>query len=350
MGGARGAVATCQPPRARLSASQGGRKGGHYGLMRTAAALISGLLVLGATVAAAQGYPNRPIRLLTPEAGGGGDIAARVVASPLAASLGQPIVVENRGAASGVIAAQIVAKAAPDGHTMMFYGSAIWLLPLLQAGVPFDTFRDFRPITMVATAPSVLVVHPSVAANSVNELIALVKAKPGVLNYGSGATGGTPHLSAELFMHMTGTRMLRVDFKGTAAALNALFGGELQVLFPPAGTVTPHLKSGRLKAIAVASLGPSTLVPGLPTVAATLPGFEVSQKYAFFAPAKTPAPIINRLNQEVVRILNQPEVKGKLFSLGLEVVANSSQEATQMIKSETDRMGTVIKAAGIRGD
>jgi tripartite-type tricarboxylate transporter receptor subunit TctC len=314
-----------------------------------ARAFLSGLLVLGAAVASAQDYPNRPIRLLTPEAGGGGDIAARIVAVPLAASLGQPIIVENRGAASGVIAAQIVAKAAPDGHTMMFYGSAMWLLPFLQT-TPFETFRDFRPITMVATAPSVLVVHPSVPVGSVNDLIALAKAKPGALNYGSGATGGTPHLATELFMSMTGTKLLRVDFKGTAGALNALLGGELHVLFPPTGTVTPHLKSGRLKAVAVTSLEPSALVPGLPTVAATLPGFEVSQKYAFLAPAKTPTPIINRLNQEIVRILNQPEVKTRFFTLGLEVVGNSPQAATQMIKGEMDRMGKVIKAAGIRGD
>ena len=309
-------------------------------------AAATALIACGA--AAAQEYPYKPMRVIAPEAGGGADFAARLIGQALTASLGQQVIVDNRGAASGIIAAQTVARAAPDGYTLLFYGSAIWLLPFLREHVPFDPVKDFQPVTVALTAPSILVVHPALAANSVKELIALAKAKPGALNYVSGASGGSPHLSAELFKTMAGVNIVRVNFKGTAMAINALLAGEVPIMFPTAGSIATHLKSGRLRALAVTSAQPSALVPDLPTVAASLPGYESGQSYAMFAPAKTPAAIINKLNHEIVRILRTAEMSEKFLKAGVEVVASSPQQMAAALKSEMTRMGKVIKDAGIR--
>ena len=296
-------------------------------------------------------FPTKPIRMVTTQPGSGFDVATRVIADGLAASLGQPVIVDNRGGAGGVIAGEIVARAQPDGHTLLSYGPAIWLVPFMRKNVPYDPLKDFSPITLAVTAPNVLVVHPSVAASSVRELIALAKAKPGQLNYGGGNTGSSAHLAAELFKSMAGVNLVHVPYKSTAQSVIALIAGEVQVMFPNATSISPHLKSGKLKALAVTTAAPTPLLPGMPTVAASgLPGYESSATHGIFAPAGTPATIITRLNQEIVKVLNRPEVKEKFLSHGTMVVGSSPGQLTAVVKGEMATSGKLIRELGIRGD
>jgi tripartite-type tricarboxylate transporter receptor subunit TctC len=293
-----------------------------------------------------QNYPTKPIRIVTGEPGGGSDFAARVVAQGMTPNLGQQVVVDSRASA---VLVETVAKAAPDGYTLLFYGSSVWLAPLLRGSVNYDPIKDFAPVTIAIRAPNVLAVHPAVAANSVQELIALAKAKPGSLNYASVGSGSTAHLAGELFKSMAGVNIVHIPYKGGAPATNDLIGGQVQLMFGTANTIAPHLKSGRLRALAVTSPQPSELFPGLPTVAAAgLPGYESGTMQGLFAPAGTPAAVVNRLNQEAVIVLKRPEAKEKLFNGGVEVVASTPAEFAATIKSEMDRMGKVIKAAGIK--
>lgn len=305
-----------------------------------------GLMAAGAAVG--QTFPERPIRVVTSGSGGGLDLAARLIGPSLSANLGQPVVVDNR--ASGMIPGEIVSKAQPDGHTLLFFGSTFWIGPLLQKA-PYDPVRDFAPISLTNRAPNVLSVHPSVAATSVRDLVALARARPGDLNFGTSGTGAPNHLAAELFKSMAGINIVRVSYKASGAAVNGLISGEIQIMFVPAATVAPHLKTGRLRALAVTSAEPSQLAPNLPTIAASgLPGYESVSIYALFAPAKTPAAIIGRLNREVVRALNQPDVRQKLFVSGLESVGGTPAELAATLKSEMSRMGKLIRAAGLRID
>jgi tripartite-type tricarboxylate transporter receptor subunit TctC len=298
--------------------------------------------------AAGQNYPERPIRVVTSGSGGGLDLAARLIGPSLSANLGQPVVVDNR--ASGMIPGEIVSKAQPDGHTLLFFGSTFWIGPLLQKA-PYDPVRDFAPISLTNRAPNVLSVHPALPAASVKELIALAKAKPGELNFGTSGTGAPNHLAAELFKSMAGIHIVRIAYKGSGGALNGLLAREIQIMFVPAATAAPHLKSGRLRALAVTSAEPSPLAPNLPTIAASgLPGYESVSLYALFAPAKTPPAIIGRLNQEVVRALNQQDVRGRLFASGLESVGGTPGELAATLKSEMARMGKLIRAARLRVD
>lgn len=296
-------------------------------------------------VAADQNYPSKPIRMIAPAIGGASDIAARLIAQSLSGSLGQQVVVDNRGS----IAPEIGAKAAPDGYTLLSYGSPLWLSSFLRDNVPWDPVRDFSPITLTASSPNVLVVHPSLPATSVRELIALAKARPGELNFSTGSTGALTHLTGELFKAMAGVNIVRIPYKGNGPALNALVGGQVQLMFANSGSVVPQLNSGRLRALAVTSAQPSALVPGLPTVAASgLPGFESVTIIGMFAPAGTPAALIKRLNQEIVRVLNRADVKEKFFKIGVEAVGNSSAQFAADIKADMAKWGKVIKDAGIR--
>lgn len=304
-------------------------------------------MVLGAGAASGQNYPVKPVRVVSIGAGGGGDIAARLIAQRLSASLGRQVIVDNRG--GGLLAGEIVAKAPPDGYTLLSYGSTIWLLPLLQDNVSYDPVRDFAPISLVTRSPNILVVHPSVPAKSTGDLIALARARPGDLNYASGATGAITHLAVELFKSMAGVNFTKVNYKGSGAAANALLAGEVQLMFPSAGTAAPHIRSGRFRALAVTSAEPSALAPGLPTVAASgLPGYEAVAVQGMFAPAGTPASIINRLHREIVQVLNSADVKEKLFNVGIEVVGSSPEQFAAMMKSDMAKWGKVIKDAGIR--
>jgi len=316
---------------------------------RYIAVLLALGVIAGAMAASGQDYPRKPIRLVTAEPGGGNDFAARLIVQGLGGSLGQPMIVDNRGGAGGIIAADIVAKAQPDGYTLLLYANNIWIIPLLRSNAPFDVIRDFAPITWAAKSPNTVVVHPALPVKSVEDLIAHARARPGELNYGSGGSGSSTHLAVELLKSMAGVNIVRVPFKGNAPALNAMFAGEVQLMIVTAGTVAPHLKSGRLRALAVTSAQPSPLAPGLPTVAASgLPGYESIQIYGVFAPGRTSSVIVKRLHDEIVRVLGRADVKEKFLAAGVEPVGSTPQQLAATIKSEIVRMSKVIKDAGIR--
>ena len=299
--------------------------------------------------AVAQEYPSRVIRLVTSEAGGGSDLAARILTPLLSGNLGQPVVVENRG--GGVIAGEVVAKAPPDGHTLLVYGNTFWLLPLMRANVSYDPVRDFLPVSLMAMTPSVLVIHPSMPVNSVSALIALAGSKPGVLNYASAAPGTTSQLGAELFKSMTGINIVRLGFKGAPSAMNALLTGEAHVMFAIVASAVANAKAGRVRALAVTSARRTALAPDFPTMGeAGLPGFEVTFTPGLFAPAGTPAPIIDRLNREIARLIERPEIRERYLSVGMEALGYSPDIFAAAIKREMAVIGKLVKSAGIRED
>ena len=297
-----------------------------------------------------QAYPFKPIRVVTSEPGGGNDFAARTIGQAIGPRLGQPWIIDNRGGAGGAIAAETVARAPGDGYTLLVYASNIWMIPLLRSNVPYDPIRDFAPITWVARSPSTVVVHSTLPVKNMKELIALAKARPGQLSYGSGGTGATTHLAVELFKSMAKVDILRVPYKANAPALNDLIAGEVQLMIATASSVTGHVKSGRLRALAVTSAEPSPLAPGLPTVAsaAGLPGYESISIYGVFAPIKTPDPIVRQLNQAIVAVLNQPEIRERFLNVGTETVGSTPEQFAAAIRADTARMAKVIKDAGIR--
>lgn len=336
----------CDPPRVNVRRSA---------VMLPCRAALLALGALGAMfplaqVTHAQPYPTRPVRLVTSEPGGGADFTARIIALGLTTSLRQQVIVDNRGGASGLIAVEIVAKAPPDGYTLIVFSPSLWTLPLIQK-VAYDPVRDFAPVTLAVTAPNILVVHPSFPATNVKALIAAAKAKPGEFNYASGSTGAANHLSAELFKHMAGVDIVRVPFRGTGPAITALLGGQVQMAFAVAGSAAPHVQSGKLRALAVTSAQPSALFPDLPTIASSgLPGYELETNTGLFAPGGTPAALIQRLNAEVVRVLTAPDMRQKLASAGIEAVGSSPADFAAKVKSDMGRLGKLVKDAGIRAD
>ncbi len=304
------------------------------------------LMIAGDQALFAQAYPYKPVRIVTSAVGGGTDFVARIVAQGLAEVLGQQVIVENRG---NLISIETIAKAAPDGYSLLFNGQGLWLSPLMQTR-SYDVMRDFLPVSIADSSPNVLVVNPALPAKSVKDLIAWAKAKPGELNYATGATGGPPHLSGELLKAMTGVNIVRVPFKGGGPAVIGLLGNQVQMMFATSSSVASHVKAGKLIALAVTSAQPSVLFPGLPTVASTVPGYESSAINGLFAPAGTPARIVNVLSQEVARYVNRADVKEKLFNSGVEAVGSSPQQSAAMLKAEIAKWGKVIKDAGIRED
>lgn len=303
------------------------------------------LMVPGAGAVYGQGYPNKPIRMVTAAIGGGADLTARIVAQGLSASLGRQVIVDNRG----LTAIEIASSAPPDGYTLLAYGSPLWLAPLTQDKVTWDPLQDFAPITSATNTPNLLVAPSSLPVKSVQELVALAKARPGELNYAAGSPGSTSHLGAELFKAMAGANIVHVPYKGNGPALTALIGSQVQMMFANVALVTPHIRSGRLKGLGVTSLQPTELAPGVPTVASALPGYELVTNISVFAPARTPAPVIRFLNQEIVRLLNRPEVKEKALSMGVEAVGSTPEQLTAAMKAEVARFTKVVKDAGIRG-
>ena len=294
-------------------------------------------------------YPTKPVRIVTSEVGGSQDVVARMLSAGLSAPLGQQLIVDNRP--SGVIPGDIVAKARPDGYTLLVYAGTFWLQPLVRKNVPYDPVRDFAPISLLAVSPSVLVVHPALPAQSTKELIALAKSKPGELNYAMGSVGSANHLAAERFKSMAGVDMMGIGYKGNGPAVTGLITGQVQLMFATASSVVPHIKSGRLRALAVASAKPSPLVPDLPTVAASgVPGYESTSTTALFAPARTPTAIIARLNAETRRYVATVEAKERFLAVGAEAVGSSPDELGAKVKSEISRMAKVIKDAGIRAE
>ena len=306
------------------------------------------IFVLGATSVVGQNYPHKPIRIVTGSAGGGQDLATRIIAQRLSAAWGQPVIMDNRGG-SGIVTAEIVSRAPPDGYTWLVTASPHWLLPLLQDNVPYDPVKDFSPITLALRLPNIVVVNPTLPVTSIKELIALAKAKPGALNYGSSGTGASTHLSAELFKAMAGVNIVRVPYKGGGPTLTAVLSGEVQLWFPNAAAAAAPVKSGKLRALAITSAQPSPLSPGLPTVASSLPGYESVSMIGMFAQAKTRPAIIDQINREVVRILNAADVKEQLLGMGVEAVGSSPKEFDTAVKSEIVKWSKVIKDAGIRG-
>ena len=306
-----------------------------------------GMFVLGAGVVSGQDYPNRPLRIVTANPGGSSDIVARLVAQGLTRQLGQQVVVENRPTPfPGLVAS----RAVPDGYTLLVGNSSLWVIPLLRE-TAYDTVRDFSTITVVGTVPNILVVHPSVPAKSVKELIALAKAKPGGLNYASGPSGGGSHLGMELLKSMAGVNIVRVAYKGGGLALIGLLAGEVQMTFDDPPTLMPNVKLGKLRALAVTSPKPYALYPELPTVTASgLPGYDSETFVGAFVPVKTSVAIIRRLNQEIVRLVNDAEAKEKFASLGMQVAGNSPEAFAAVLKSDIATLGKLIKDLGIKAD
>lgn len=307
----------------------------------------STLLALGSTAVSAQNFPQKPVRIVTSGVGGAGDFAARLIGQAVAPGLGQPVIVDNR--ASGFTPGEVVAKSPPDGHTLLLFGSAVWLAPFLWDNVRYDPMKDLAPITLAVTSPNVLVVHPSLPVKSVQELIKLAKARPGQLNYGISSLGSSGSLAAELFRSMAGVNMVRINYKAAGAALNDLIAGSVHLSFATATSAATHLKSGRLRALAVTSATPSALFPGLPTVAsAGLPGYESASTTGIFAPAGTPVALLNRLNQEIIKVLNSATVKERFMNAGSEIVAGSPEQLVALMKSDTARLGRLIRDTGMK--
>ncbi len=294
-------------------------------------------------------YPNRPVRMVTTAPGGGNDFAARLIAPALAGGLGQQVIVDNRS--STVVPGDIVAKSPPDGYSILLAASTFTIGPLLIRNSPYDPVQDFAPITLAVSSPNILVVHPMVPATSIKELIALARSKPGELNYATSGIGSSAHLAAELFKSMAGVNIVHVPYKGAGPASIDLVAGQVQLAFGNTTTVMPHVKAGRLRALAVSTAQPSALVPGLPTVASSgLTGFESASMVGILGPARTPSAIVERLNRELVRVLNLPDVKEKFSNVGMETVGSTPAHLNATMKSEIARLGKVIRDAGIRGD
>ncbi len=325
-------------------------------LPRIAAGMFwAGVTVLGAGVASSQDpstgsgqvYPNKPIRIVTTQAGGGSDTTVRIIGPGITGPLGQPIVVENRP--SGFIAAEVVAKAPPDGYTLLVTGGSLWILPLLRKTA--YEMSEFAAVSLLEWSINMVAVHPSLPVTNIKELIALAKAKPGELNYASDAVGGRAHLATELFKSMTGVNMVVITYKGNPPAITSLIGGETQVMFTDVSLLSPHVKAGRLRGLAVTSLEPSPMAPGMPTVAATgVPGYETAGMTGLYAPVKTPAPVINRISQEVARFMVRPEVKERFLKMGVEAVGSTPEHFAATIKTDIARVTKVIKDAGIKAE
>ncbi len=295
-----------------------------------------------------QSYPNKTIRIVTTGTGGGSDFAARLIAGGLSGRLGQQVVVENRSA--GILPAEIVSKATPDGYTLVLYASSLWIVPLLQ-NVSFDPIKDFSPITLALATPNVVAVNSILPVKSIGELIVFAKSRPGQLNYGSSGTGSANHLAGELFKSMAGVDLIRINYKNVSESVKDLIAGQVHIMFINAPTVMPHVTSGKLRVLAVASTKPSPLVPDLPTVSASgLAGYESVSTFCMFAPASTPESIIRRLNREIVDYINLEDVKNRLFKAGIEVVGSSPGELAELMKSDMNKFGKIIKDAGIRAD
>jgi len=314
--------------------------------------IIRTLLVSAACIAAASAgaaeYPTKPVRLVIGFAPGGGtDTTARALSTKLTTAFGQQLIVDNRPGHSGTIAADIVTQATPDGHTVLLGTIALVINPILTKTMPFDTFKDLLPVTQAVDSTNILIVHPSVAAKSVKELIALAKAKP--LNGGSSGIGGTGHLAVELFNLQTGTKITHVPYKGGGPAMLDLLAGNIQLIFATAASSIGHIKAGKARALAVTTAKRSSLVPELPTVAeAGVPGFEANNWNGFFVPAKTPRPIINRLNKEFAAALSLPDIKEFLFKQGLDAAPGTPEQFAKYMKSEYAKWTKVIQAAGLK--
>ena len=316
--------------------------------MRWAEALFTTCLLVG-TVGAQTDYPARPVRIVVPSPPGGGtDIVARVLAQHFARTLGQPFFVENKPGAGNLIGIESAARSPADGYTLLFVASTLALNSVLYKKVPYDPVRDFAPITLAATAPNVLIVNPSLPAHTLAEFIALAKRKPGALSYGTPGIGTSPHLSMELLKSMAGIDLQHVPYRGTAAAVTDLIGGQIAATFANALTAKPQIDAGRVRALAVSGPRSIEALPNVPPVAeAGVPNYEAMQWYGLLAPAGTPAAIVARLNGEALKALHSDEMKEKLAADGAQPLGSSPEEFAALIRSELDKWTRVARAADI---
>jgi tripartite-type tricarboxylate transporter receptor subunit TctC len=319
-------------------------------MMKTMAA--AGLALCAFTATAAEPYPSQPIKWVVPfPPGGAMDAMARTLGERLSVSMKQAVIIENRPGAGGAIGSGMVAKAPPDGHTMLIVSIGHAVNPSIYPKLPYDATRDFEPVSLVGVVPNLLVAHPSVKANNVKELIALAKAQPGKLSYASAGNGTTVHLAAELFNSMAGVDIMHVPYKGSAPAVTDLMGGQVDIMFDSLSSARPYVESGKLKALAVTTSTRSSVFPTVPTVAESgLPGYELSGWYAVFVPAKTPKPIVERLNAELVKALKEPNVRARFALIGAEPVGSSPQELANTLKTETARWAKIVRERNIKAD
>jgi tripartite-type tricarboxylate transporter receptor subunit TctC len=316
-----------------------------------AAALAFGALSVLGSAAAADTYPSRPIRLIVGfPPGGGTDIVARYLAHELTKSLGQGVVVENKGGANGVIGTQDLAKSAPDGYTLMMTISSHVTNALLYPKLNYNTLKDFAPISIVASSPFVLIAHPEFKPNTISELIALAKAQPNQINYGTPGNGSTQHLSHELMNLMGGMKMTHVPYKGGAPALQDMLSGRISPMFLTTVQALPYLKQNRAKALGVSSKNKTAVLPNVPPIGETIPGYESDVWFGLIAPAGTPKPIIKKLSEEVARIVRSPEMSEKLAAQGAEPIGNTPEQFAQVITSEYAKWSDVFKKTGIKAE
>jgi tripartite-type tricarboxylate transporter receptor subunit TctC len=313
----------------------------------TAGIAAAVFMALAHSAAWGQEYPTRMIKIVTAAAGGGSDFIARIIAQGISPPLGQQIIIDNRG--TGVLAGEAAARLPADGYNLTVQGGAFWVAPLLRK-TAYDPVKDFSPISLVVREVNILAVHPSVPAQSVKELIAYARANPGKLNYSSPGVGSTTHLASELFKSMAGVNIVHVPYQGNQPAISAMMGNEVQMAIFDAGLITPQVRAGRLRALAVTSLEPSILAPGLPTMAASgLPGYESIGMTGIFAVGdKIPQPIITRLNQEILRLLAKPEVKEQFLKSGVELVGSTPEQFSEAMRADINKMGKLIKDLDLR--
>jgi tripartite-type tricarboxylate transporter receptor subunit TctC len=317
---------------------------------RNIAAMLVAAATVMSTMATAADYPIRPIRVIVPQsAGGSTDVAARVLTDRLTEVFKQNIVVDNRPGAGSLHGTEAAAKAAPDGHTLLIIAASLSITPALQPNLPYDPVRDFAPITQIVDLPHIVVVHPAVQAKNLADLLALLKAKPGQISAGFSGIGTSTHLAIELFQYMSQTKMLLVPFKGGAPAMTSLLSGEVQVNFGTSSTALPHIRGGKLRALAVTGAKRSQAAPEIPTVAeAGVKGYQHASWVGMLAPAKTPQPVIDRLHAESVKILARSDVRNGFLKGGMEAEGNSPKEFADNIVREVDQWKKLVKSAGIK--
>ena len=323
-------------------------KGNYFG-----AALAACLMTAaGAAIAAdaSKGYPARPIRFIVGQpTGGGQDITARLLATKLTETIGQTVIVDNRPGASGTLGASIAAKSTPDGYTALIVSSTFSINPSLYKSLPYDPKKDLRPVTLVSSTPFILLMHPSVPARTVKELIAYAKEHPGELNYASGGIGNSGHLAAELFSSLAGVRMTHIPYKGTGLAAPDLLAGRVQILFNSMIQGLPYVRRRQLVPLAVTTTKRSPLVPEVPTIAESgLPGYEFSSWYGLFVPGGTPRPIVDKLNAEVLRALKEPDFRAQLMKDGSEPIGTTPEEFGRFYAAEMERWAAVVKSSGMK--
>jgi tripartite-type tricarboxylate transporter receptor subunit TctC len=301
--------------------------------------------------ASAQQYPTKPIRIIALSSPTSGpDIIGRLIGQKFTEAWGQQVIVDTRPGASGIIGAEIASKATPDGHTLMIVTSQAVIVSVMYEKLPYRLLKDFSPISMLASTPFILAVHPAVPVSSIRELVAYAKSKPGELRYGSGGSGSPPHLSAEIFKRMTGTDILHVPYKGVTPALMDTVAGQVQIVISVIPAVLPTIKAGKVKALGVTSATRTPLVPDLPTIAETVPGYEFIGWYSLVAPARTPAGILSKINSEIARVLKASEFRERLAALGAEPIASTQQELAAYMQVQTEKMRKAVQESGARPD